>query len=124
MNDTSSYVKAIVAILVSAAGAISVALGTGNDGSLGSLDATHWLLAIATILGSGGVVWLCSNIPGIAGGVAKAIVAFLSGGVASLVTALNDNHVTQAELLVAFVAAVTATGLVYQAPAAARRLAR
>lgn len=107
--------KAVVAIVVSAAGALVVALGTGNGGTLSSLDATHWLLAAGTILGSGGVVYVVSNLPGVAGGVAKAIVAFLSTGIASLVVALNDNIITQAEWLVAFSAAVTATGLVYQA---------
>ncbi len=37
-----------------------------------------------------------------------------AGSPPSLVVALNDNTITQAEWLVAFVAAVTATGLVYQ----------
>jgi hypothetical protein len=106
--------KAIVAIVVSAAGALTVALGTGNGGDLGSLDTTHWLLALGTILGSGGIVWFTENIHGVAGGIIKTVVAFLTAGVASLVVALNDNLITQAEWLVAFVAAVTATGLVYQ----------
>lgn len=104
--------KAIIAILVSAAGALAVALGTGNNGGLGSLDTTHWLLALASVLGSGGVVWFVENGPWHT--YIKAVVAFGSAGIASLVTALNDNHITQAEYLVAFVAAVTATGLVYQ----------
>ena len=72
------------------------------------------------MLGSGGVVWLCENLPGVAGGVMKAVVAFLSAGIASLVVALNDGHISQAEGLVALIAAVTATGLVYQAPNAVR----
>lgn len=104
--------KAAVAIVISAAGALVVALGTGNNGNLGSLDTTHWLLAVGTVLGSGGVVWFCENGP--AHPYIKTVVAFLSAGIASLVTALNDNHITQAEWLVAFVAAVTATGFVYQ----------
>jgi drug/metabolite transporter (DMT)-like permease len=104
--------KAFIAIIVSAAGALTVALGTGNNASLSNLDTTHWLLAVGTILGSGGIVWYSEN--GAAAPAIKAVVAFLSAGIASLVTALNDNHITQAEYLVAFVAAVTATGLVYQ----------
>lgn len=104
--------KAVVAILISAAGALTVALGTGNNGTLDSLDTTHWLLAVGTILGSGGVVWFAENGP--SAPAIKAVIAFLSAGIASLVTALNDNSITQAEWLVAFVAAVTATGLVYQ----------
>lgn len=104
--------KAFVAIIVSAAGALVVALGTGNNQGIGDLDTTHWLLAIGTVLGSGGVVWFCQNGPWHP--YIKTVVAFLSAGIASLVTALNDNHITQAEWIVAFVAAVTATGLVYQ----------
>jgi hypothetical protein len=104
--------KAVVAIIISAVGALTVALGTGNNMSLSSLDTTHWLLIVGSILGSGGVVWFVENGP--AHTYIKAVVAFLSAGIASLVTALNDSHITQAEYLVAFVAAVTATGFVYQ----------
>jgi len=105
--------KAVVAIIVSAAGALITALGPPGN-TIGDLDAKHWLIAIATVLGSGGLVWFTENVSGVAGGVIKAAIAFLSAGVASLVVALDDNHITQAEWLIAFVAAVTATGLVYQ----------
>lgn len=107
-----TVLKAVVAIVVSAAGALVVALGTGTDQTIGNLDTSHWLLAIAAVLGSGGVVWFTENGP--AHAYIKAVVAFLSAGIASLVTALNDSHISQAEYLIAFVAAVTATGLVYQ----------
>lgn len=103
--------KAFVAVLVAAAGALVVALGPGAGG-LGSLDATHWLLAVGAVLGSGGIVYFCEN--GAAHLYIKTVVAFLSAGIASLVVALNDNVITQAEWLVAAVAAVTATGFVYQ----------
>lgn len=106
--------KAFVAIVISAAGALVVALGTGNDSSIGSLDTKTLLIAAITILGSGGLVWYEENIPGVAGGVIKAVAGFLTGGIASLVVALDDSHITQAEWLVAFIAAVTATGFVYQ----------
>lgn len=108
-----SSLKALLAVLISAAGAIVVALGTGNNGTLSSIDTTHWLLAAASVLGSGGVVWFCQNGPWHT--YIKTVVAFLSAGVASLVMALNDNHITQAEWVTAFIAAVTATGFVYQA---------
>jgi hypothetical protein len=109
-----TYFKAFLALVVSAAAALVTALGTGNGGTLSSIDTTHWLIAIATVLGSGGIVALVANIQGVAGGIAKAIVAFLSGGVGSLVIATNDGHISQAELLTAFIAAVVATGFVYQ----------
>lgn len=105
--------KALVAVVVSTAGALTVALGTGNNSSLGSLDTKTWLIALGTILGSGGLVWYAEN--GSAAPAIKAVLGFLSAGVASLVVALDDSTITQAEWLVAFVAAVTATGFVYQA---------
>lgn len=107
-----AYAKAIIAVLVAAAGALAVGLGTGNAETLGDLSTQSWLLAAAAVLGSGGIVWLCENGP--AAPAIKAVVAFLSAGIASLVTALDDNVITQAEWLVAFAAAVTASGLVYQ----------
>jgi hypothetical protein len=103
--------KAVVAIIVSAAGALITALGPPGN-TIGDLDAKHWLIAIATVLGSGGLVWFAENGP--AAPAIKAVLAFLSAGIASLVVALDDNHITQAEWLIAFVAAITATGLVYQ----------
>jgi high-affinity Fe2+/Pb2+ permease len=117
-----TILKAVVSTVVSAAGALVVALGTGNNGSLSSLDTKHWLLAVATVLGSGGIVWFTENGP--AHQYIKSVVAFLSAGVASLVVALNDGHITQAEWLVAFVAAVTATGLVFQVSNTVRRTGR
>jgi peptidoglycan/LPS O-acetylase OafA/YrhL len=113
--------KALIALAVSAAGAFAVALGTGSDAGLNDLDAVHWLTAGLAVLGSGGMVWWTENGPWHT--YIKTVSAFLSGGIASLVVALNDNHVTQAELLVAFTAAVAATGLVFQASNAPRSTA-
>lgn len=107
--------KAFAAIVVSAAGALVVGLASfGSDASLGDLDAKTWLIGAGAVLGSGGVVWFVENIHGVAGGVIKAAVAFLSAGIASLVVALDDKVITQAEWLTAFSAAVVATGFVYQ----------
>jgi FtsH-binding integral membrane protein len=103
--------KAGLAVVVSAAGALVVALGTGNT-DVTDLSAQSWLIAALTVLGSGGLVWFAENGP--AAPAIKAVLAFLSAGVGSLVLALDDNHVTQAEWLTAFSAAVVATGLVYQ----------
>lgn len=109
------YAKALVAVVVSAVGALIVALGPGNN-TLDGLSTQSWLIAAATVLGSGALVYLVQNIHGVAGAVAKAALAFLTAGVASLVVALDDAVVTQSEWLIAFSAAVVATGLVYQAP--------
>ncbi len=105
------YLKAIVAVLVAALGALVVALGTG-DTDFGDIDTKSWLVAALTVLGSGGLVYFTENGP--AAPAIKAVVAFLSAGIGSLVLALDDNLVTTAEWLTAFSIAVVATGFVYQ----------
>lgn len=106
--------KAVMAIVVSAAGALVTALGTSPEQTLSGLSAKTWLVAIIAILGSGGFTWLAQNIPGVAGGIIKAVVAFLTAGLASLVVALNDGVITQAEWITAFSAAAVALAAVYQ----------
>jgi hypothetical protein len=114
--DISQSMKAIAAIVVSAAAALTTALsGFGSDAGLGDLDLKTWLIAIVAILGSGGLTWWVENVHGTAAGIIKTITAFLTAGIASLVVALDDSVITQAEWLVAFSAAALATGLVYQA---------
>jgi len=106
--------KAVISAVVAAAGALIVALGTGNNQTIGDLGWRHYFAAILAVLGSGGIVWFTQNGPWHP--YIKTVVAFLSAGIASLVTALEDGVVSQTELLVAFTAAVAATGLVYQIP--------
>ena len=105
------YVKALAAVLVSALGALVVALGTGAT-DFEDISGQQWLIAAGAVLGSGGLVWLAENGP--AAPAIKAVLAFLSAGVASLVLALEDDVLTRAEQLTAFSAAVVATGFVYQ----------
>jgi len=107
-----NYLKALVAVAVSAAGAIVVALGTGAT-SIGDIDFQSWLIAALAVLGSGGLVWLTENGPYHA--YIKSVMAFLTAGIGSLVLSLDDNVVSQAELLTAASAAIVATGFVYQA---------
>lgn len=107
--------KALAAIAVSAAAALVTALaGFGSDSTISDLDAKTWLISVGAILGSGGLVWFVENVHGVAGGIIKAVVGFLTAGIATLVVALDDSVVTQGEWLVAFIAAATATGFVYQ----------
>lgn len=107
------YAKALLAIVVSAVGALVVALGPGNN-HIGDLSTRSWLIAIGTVLGGGGLVWFAENVSGAAGGIIKTVLAFLSAGISSLVVALDDNVISQTEMLTAFSVAVVATGLVYQ----------
>lgn len=106
------YLKALLAIVVSGTGALVVALGTGNT-DFGDISSQNWLIAALAVISSGGIVWLTENGP--AAPAIKAIMAFLSAGIATLVIALDDVLITQAEWLTAFSAAVVATGFVYQA---------
>lgn len=106
------YLKALLAVGVSAVGALVVALGTGNT-DFGDISEKSWLVALLAVLGSGGLVWLTQNGPWAPA--IKAVMGFLSAGVGSLVIALDDNVITRAEYLTAFSVAVVATGLVYQA---------
>jgi hypothetical protein len=108
--------KALLAVLVSAAGALITALATTSSGNIGDIDLLHWLIALGTVVGSGALVWFAENIEGVAGGIIKSALSFLSAGIASLIIALDDDVISQAEWLTAFIAAVLATGLVYQVP--------
>lgn len=105
------YLKALAAVVVSAAGALVVALGTGAT-DFEDISGQQWLIAAGAVLGSGGLVWLAENGP--AAPAIKAVLAFLSAGVSSLVIALDDGLLTRAEQITAFSAAVVATGFVYQ----------
>jgi hypothetical protein len=58
------------------------------------------------------MVWLTENGP--AAPAIKAVMAFFSAGIGSLVIALEDDALTRAEQLTALAAAIVATGFVYQ----------
>ncbi len=105
------YPKAILAIVVSAIGALVAALGTGAT-DFEDIDAKSWLIAAVAVLGSGGMVWLTQNGP--AAPYIKAVMAFLTAGISSLVISLDDDHLSRAEQLTALAAAIVATGFVFQ----------
>jgi len=106
--------KALTAIAVSGIGALVLALGTVSSGNIGDLSGQSWLVAVLAVLGSGGMVWLVENTT--AAPVAKAVLAILTAGIASLVVALDDGIVSQTEFLTAASVAIIASGFVYQAP--------
>lgn len=110
--------KAIAAVVVATLGAAAVALGPG-DLSFGDLDGRAWLEFAIAVLSSGALVALVSNIPGVAGGVVKAVIAALTAGFGSLVLALDESSaggakITQAEWLGAVAVGIVASGVVYQ----------
>lgn len=109
----NAYIKPLAAIVVSAAGALVVALGTGAT-DFDDISTQNWLVAAAAVLASGGMVAFVENVPGVAGGIIKAIIGGLTAGVAALIVALDDDILTRAEQLTAFSAFVVGLGIVYQ----------
>jgi hypothetical protein len=110
----SRYAKAVIATLIAVAAALVTALGTSPQQNLSHLDTKTWLTAVGAILASGALTWWAENVPGIAGGIIKAVIASGGAFVTALITAYADNVVTQAELIGAISAALVALGAVYQ----------
>ncbi len=110
----SKYAKAVIATLIAVAAALVTALGTSPQQNLSHLDTRTWLLVVGAILGSGAITWWTTNVPGLAGGIIKAVVASAAAFVTALFTAYADNIVTQAELIGAISAALVALAAVYQ----------
>lgn len=106
-----AYLKAFAAIVVSATGALVVALGTGAT-DFDDISTQGWLIAAGAVLASGGLVWFTENGP--AAPYIKAIIGGLTAGVAAATLALDDNVFTRAEQLTAFGAFVVGLGVVYQ----------
>lgn len=107
----SAYVKAIAAVVVSAVGALVVALGTGAT-DFSDIDLQSWLVAAGAVLASGGLVWFTENGP--AAPYIKAVIGGLTAAVASLTVALDDHVLTRAEQLTALSAFIVGLGIVYQ----------
>lgn len=109
----SMYLKAATAVVVSAIGALVVALGTGAT-DFADISTESWLIAIGAVLASGGLVWFTENGP--AAPIIKAVMGGLTAGVASLTVALDDDVLTRAEQLSALGAFIVGLGFVYQLP--------
>jgi hypothetical protein len=107
------YVKAIAALVVAVIAALTTALGTG-DTDFSDIDTQTWLIALGTVLASGALVWFVQNVPGVAGGVIKAVLGALTATVSSLVVALDDHALSRVEQLTALSAFVVGLTAVYQ----------
>lgn len=110
----SPYAKAILATLLAIASALVTALGTSPQQNLSHFDTKTWLTVIGAILASGALTWWSANVPGLAGGIIKAVIASGGAFVTALIAAYADNVVTQAELIGAISAAIVALAAVYQ----------
>ena len=104
------------ALLATVGIAIAAIGGTAINSSLGDLTTGDWLQIAATVLGSGALVALVTNIPGVLGGAVKAIVAALAATVGSLIVAYTpDSIISQGELLTALAAGIAILAGTYEA---------
>lgn len=107
-------IKAFIALLVAVLAALTTALTGKTD--FADIDTRTWLIVLGTVLASGALVAFVQNVTGLAGGIIKAIVGAFGATVASLVTSLDDQVLTQVEMLTALSAFVVGLSLIYQVP--------
>jgi peptidoglycan/LPS O-acetylase OafA/YrhL len=110
----SGYVKGFIALAVAVLAALTSALTGKTDFS--DIDTRTWLIALGAVLASGALTAFVTNVAGVAGGIIKAVIGALGAAVAALVTSLDDQVLTQVELLTALSAFVVGLSLVYQIP--------
>jgi hypothetical protein len=112
MDGLGQYTKAIVTLVATALTAVATAIG---NGSLDDIDGEGWVKIALVVLGSTAAVWFAENVPGVAGGIIKALLA---AGTAFLVAVQaayeNDGVISQGEWLTAFGALLVALTAVYQ----------
>lgn len=108
-------VKGVVALILAVLAALTTALGTGAT-DVGDIDTQTWLIALGTVLASGALVAFVENVPGLAGGIIKALIGAGGAFVAALIPAFDDRVVSQLELVTAVSAFFATLALVYQIP--------
>ena len=106
------YVKAIVTLLAAAIAAVAAAVG---NGALDDLDGEGWVKVALVVLGGTAATWFVENVPGVAGGIIKAVLGSATAFLAVLSTGYeNDGAISQGELLSALAAGLVALTAVYQ----------
>jgi peptidoglycan/LPS O-acetylase OafA/YrhL len=110
----SGYVKGLIALGVAILAALTTALTGKTD--IADIDTRTWLIALGAVLASGALTAFVTNVAGVAGGIIKAVIGALGAAVASLATALDDQVLTQVEMVTAVSAFVVGLSLVYQIP--------
>ena len=106
------YTKAIATLIAAVLAALAAQVG---EGSLDAIDGEGWVKIAVAVFGGTAAVWFVENVPGLAGGIIKAVIASATAFFSSLATAYeNDGLVSQGELLTAGALAVAALAAVYQ----------
>ena len=108
----SEYVKAIATLIAAAAAAVAAAIG---NGAIDDLDSAGWVKVALVVLGGTAATWFVENVPGVAGGIIKAVLGAATAFLAVLSTGYeNDGFISQGELLTAIGALLLALTAVYQ----------
>jgi hypothetical protein len=111
---SSEYAKAVVALVAAVATAVAAAVG---NGSLDDLDGSGWVKVALVVLGGTAATWWSENVPGVFGGVIKAVLAAATAGLTALSVAYeNDGVISQGEYLTAVAATLVALAATYQVP--------
>ena len=106
------YVKALATLVATALAALATAVG---NGSLDDIDGEGWVKLALVVLGSTAAVWFAENVPGVFGGVIKAVLAGATAFLTAMTAAYENDHViSQGEWLTAAGAAIVALTAVYQ----------
>jgi len=106
------YAKAIAALIAAVATAVATAVGNGNWDDLGSRD---WIGVALIVLGGTAATWFVENVPGVAGGIIKAVLGASTAFLTALSVAYeNDGVISQGEWLTALGALLIALTAVYQ----------
>jgi hypothetical protein len=106
------YGKAIIALVVAILTALAQAIG---NGSLDDLDTEGWVKVALVVLGGAAATWFAENVPGVAGGIIKAVLGAATAGLTAWTVAYENDHViSQGEWLTIAIAVVGALTLVYQ----------
>lgn len=106
------YVKAIVTLIAAAVAAVATAIGAGE---IGDLDGAAWVKIALVVLGGTAATWFVENVPGVAGGIIKAVIGASTAFLASLSAGYEvDGAISQGELLTAIGALLVALTAVYQ----------
>lgn len=114
MRFSFEWIKAAVTLATAVLMALIMAIGAGSFSDLTTQD---WVETAILFLTGSVVVGILDNVPGVFGGVIKAVVgAAVAGLTAWQVAFENDHIITQGELLTIALAVVTGLSAVYQIP--------
>lgn len=117
-TDVRDWAKATTALVVAIITAIAAAVANGAVDDLGG---SEWVKVALVILGGTALTQFVDNVPGVFGGVIKALIGAATAGLTAWTVAYENDvpglHVvSQGEWLTIAIAVITALSVVYQIP--------